>query len=265
MSEQKKYSVYNILRNRFPESEYVLIAEVSDKSGFSRSRSLDYMLVNLWESRGLAITGIELKSNRSDWLRELKNPKKQENHFKYCDYFYVLTDNINAFPEEIPVNWGHWHITEKGVFKIVKQAPKLSSIPVDRSLLCAMLRRAQTKTGFVHIDTLEDKIAEAAERRLKEVDWQTKSKLSDYDRLLNDVTQFEQASGIKLKDYYDSYGYLQAKDIGRAVKYFLKYDFDHYVKRMQALKEQAAGVSKAITDSLSKIEKEEIIDVPRGT
>lgn len=259
MSVEKKYTPYQILRNRYPENEYVLIAEVSDKSGFSRSRSLDYMLINLWESRGLAITGIELKSNRSDWLRELKKPDKQENHFKYCDYFYLLTDNIPAFPEEIPVNWGHMHITEKGTLKIVKQAPKLNSIPVDRSLLCAMLRRAQSKQGFVHKDTLEDKIAEEAERRMKQLDWQTKHKLESYDRLLKDIEQFEQQVGIKLNDFYDTYGYTDTKKIGNAVKYLLKHDINHYLERMSNLKEQAQGIVKTISDSLSKL------DVPHET
>ena len=50
---------WGILRGRFPENEFVLIQEVSDASGFSRSRSLDWMLINIWPSRGLAITGIE--------------------------------------------------------------------------------------------------------------------------------------------------------------------------------------------------------------
>lgn len=136
MSEvkQKKLTPWEVLRFKFPAQEYVLIEEVSDASGFSRSRSLDYMLVNLWNSRGLAITGIEKKTNRGDWLKELKNPAKQENHFKYCDYFYLLTDKDGvAKIEEIPPNWGWYHINGSGILKTMKVAPQylpIVSMPV---------------------------------------------------------------------------------------------------------------------------------------
>lgn len=160
-----KATAWQVLRNKFPAEEYVLIAEVSDASGFSRSRSLDFMLINLWQSRGLAVTGIERKSNRGDWLKEIKNPAKQENHFKYCDYFYLLTDKEGvAKLEEIPANWGWYHINEKGMLKTLKAAPKLSSIPIERSLLCAMLRRADDKRDYVHKDNLEEQIATRAEQ-----------------------------------------------------------------------------------------------------
>jgi hypothetical protein len=87
---KKDFNTFQVLRKIFPETEYVLISEVSDAAGFSRSRSLDYMVINLWESRGLAINGIEQKSNRSDWLKELRNPEKQQNHFKSATTFIFL-------------------------------------------------------------------------------------------------------------------------------------------------------------------------------
>jgi hypothetical protein len=81
-------SVFEILRKRFPENEYALMAEVRDKAGFDASRSADYIAVNLWPSRGLSVNGIELKSFRSDWLSELRKPEKAEKIFQYCDYFW---------------------------------------------------------------------------------------------------------------------------------------------------------------------------------
>ena len=69
-------NIYSIIRKRYPENEFVLMEEVSDAAGFSRSRSADYIAVGLWPSRGLYINGIELKSFRSDWLSELKKTKE---------------------------------------------------------------------------------------------------------------------------------------------------------------------------------------------
>lgn len=250
-------NTYSVLRNKFPESEYVLMQEVSDRPG-GRNRSMDYMLVNIWESRGLAITGIEVKSFRSDWLRELKDPQKQEKHFKYCDYFYLLTDQPNvAYPDEIPTTWGHWHINEKGILKTIKKAPILNPIPVDRALLVSMLRRAQSKDKFVHVDTLQEKISEEADRRMKQLDWETKNKLTDYERLRLNVAEFEKAAGVKIDQWYETYGWgISSKDIGKAMKFLLKHKIDEYVEQMRKVEGIAKGIHKHISDSLLNFENE---------
>lgn len=72
----KDFTAYSVLRAKYPETECVLMQEVSDASGHTRSRSLDFMVVNLWNSRGLSVIGIEKKTNLGDWLKELKNPAK---------------------------------------------------------------------------------------------------------------------------------------------------------------------------------------------
>ena len=165
---------YLILRNKYPATEYVLISEVPDNVS-TRNRYLDFMIINLWQSRGLAITGIERKSNRGDWLKEMKTPDKQEKHFRHCDYFYLLTDREGvAKLEEIPETWGWYHITQNGILKTLKAAPKLQSQPIDRALLCAMLRRAQDKQGFIHEDTIKEHINTSNQtRRCKKIHGQS--------------------------------------------------------------------------------------------
>lgn len=256
MSAKKKYTPYQVLRNRYPENEYVLIAEVSDRSGFSRSRSLDYMLINLWESRGLAITGIELKSSRSDWLRELKQPDKQENHFKYCDYFYLLTDNVPVFPTEIPINWGHMHITEKGTLKVVKQAPKLNSLPVDRSLLCAMLRRAADKKGFIHESEVEDRITERAESLMKQKNTLKELELEKYHNLLQSLKEFEEVVGIGLDEWKSKYRWrMEPKEVGAAIKIIMDNKPEDILRHMEVLKSNADRIYNTVNKSLEEITK----------
>lgn len=249
-------SPYQILRNRFPENEYVLIQEVSDRSGFSRSRSLDFMLINLWESRGLAITGIELKRSRTDWLRELKKPEKQENHIKYCDYFYLLTDNIAAFPEEIPVNWGHMHITDKGVLKTVKQAPKLNPLPVDRSLLCAMLRRAASKSGYVFESEIEDHIQQRAEILTREKNTKRQVELENYENLKKSLKEFEDAIGIGLDEWKSRYRWrMEPKEVGAAIKILMDNKPEDILKHMETLKSNADRIYNTVNKSLEEIKK----------
>jgi hypothetical protein len=156
-----KPEIWELLQRKFPAQQYALMAEVRDAAGFSASRSADYMAMNLWPSRGLTVTGIELKSYRGDWLNELKNPKKAEAIFKYCDYFYLLTtDEKIANLSEIPDSWG-WMCIKGKTLRTLKQAPKLNPTPLSRDIVATMLKRAIDKTEYVHINSIEDKIQAA--------------------------------------------------------------------------------------------------------
>jgi hypothetical protein len=241
----RKPTSYQVLRNKFPENECVLICEVFDASGFSRSRSLDYMLVNLWQSRGLSVTGIEEKSNRSDWLRELKNPQKQENHFKYCDYFYLLTDKEGvAKLEEIPETWGWYHINDKSILKTMKQAPKLPSQPVERSLLCAMLRRAADKTGFTHKDVIEERVAEKIKAGLSGHNAMLERKAAEHDELLRKIKLFENETGLDIQYNWDD----RLKNIGMTVNMILEKGLIGYVDQL----ERAVPQLKNLEDHIKK-------------
>lgn len=248
----EKMTTVQLLRNKYPASEYVLIEEVSDASGFSRSRSLDFMVINLWESRGLAITGIERKSSRTDWLKELKTPEKQENHFKYCDYFYLLTDKENiARVEEIPDAWGWLHVVNNRMIRVRKQAPKLTPAPVNRSFLCAMLRRAACKTNWVHKDDLDERIKTEAERALKERNNTLERKASEYDKLLKQVSEFENASGL---DIQHSWGEELAR-IGKAVSIIKNNEVEKYVSHLEEISTRVERISEKIKTSVSEIKK----------
>lgn len=245
IEKNKRLTPWEVLRLKFPEAEYVLISEVSDASGFSRSRSLDYMLINLWESRGLAVTGIEQKSNRGDWLKELKNPAKQEKHFKHCDYFYLLTDKDNvAKLDEIPATWGWYHINERQILKTMKSAPKLTPEPVGRSLMCAMLRRAACKKQFVHLDTLDFHIQTEADKLQKIRHNELERDSAAYKDLVEKVEKFEEFSGIKITHTYGK----EMEKIGDAIRIIKDGGLDRYAGNLERINDQV----KAIYDSTIK-------------
>lgn len=249
MSE--KLTPWGVLRLKFPANEYVLIEEVSDASGFSRTRSLDYMLINLWNSRGLAITGIEQKSWRNDWLKELKNPKKQENHFRHCDYFYLLTDRpAVAHLEEIPVTWGWWHINESGVLKVMKQAPQLSPVPVDRSLMCAMLRRAADKKGYVHESTLEERIKTEAKNINENKRYEYDRELKELQILKRQVEEFEKALGTKITERWDEE---YSKKIGAAAKAVIDSGVDSVKETLERTKKNISLIVLDLDKSIQSL------------
>lgn len=237
-------NLYSIIRKRYPENEFVLMEEVSDAAGFSRSRSADYIAVGLWPSRGLYINGIELKSFRSDWLSELKKPKKAENIFQYCDFFWLLTtDDTIAKIEEIPVTWG-WLCVSGGRIIIKKDAPKLTPIPLTKHFVCSMLKRAACKDKFVHIDSIEDRINQVKESATKEAERQYKSNTDRYKELRQHVDDFEVASGIKI----DRWG--GNKKIGDAVRFIQNGGTQNIEESLLRLKEQAERICKQINSAL---------------
>lgn len=248
-----KPNIYELLCKRYPANEYALMSEVSDAAGHSRSRSADYIAVNLWPSRGLAIEGIELKSFRSDWLNELKNPKKAEAIFQYCDYFWLLTtDETIAKLEEIPATWG-WLCIQGNRIIVKKQAPKQTPIPTSRSFMVAMLKRAASKDGFVHCSSIEDRINEAREQAKTKAEQQKDYRLKKADALLKDVAEFEEASGLEIAKY-GYYGH-SIKKIGAALKFLAQGGTDDVLKKIEQYKIGAEHILENLAEVISVLQE----------
>lgn len=245
----KEVSIYTLLDRKYPAAEHVLMREVSDASGSGRSRSLDYMVVNLWNSRGLAITGIEVKSWRSDWLRELKNPGKQENHFKFCDYFYLLTTEEDiAKIAEIPETWG-W-LTIKGErIMIKKDAPKQNPMPVDRSFLCAMLRRAAAKDGWIHEDSIQNRLEEARQAHNQHIQRNLDNANKALTELREKVAVFEKASGVGIGDRWER----NQDKIGEAVKFVMAGGPKKWEGELQELHDKARRIYSSVEKEIKAI------------
>jgi len=243
--------IWSILRKKYPEKEYALMSEVSDAAGFSRSRSADYMVVSLWPSRGLAINGIELKSFRSDWLNELKKPEKAENVFKYCDYFWLLTtDDTIAKIEEIPETWGWMYIKGEKII-IKKAAPKLTPLPINKHMLCTMLKRAQDKTQFIHRDSIATEI-EAAKQSVKDSNKNNQEYLQSQLKEKNrQITEFYEASGIDIRGN----GWMSStKKVGAAVKFIENGGAAAMKQELIKLEESAKLILENISKGIKSLE-----------
>lgn len=216
MKESK--SIYSILRGRYPAGEYVVMQEVSDMAGFYRSRSADFVIMSLWPSRGLSLTGIELKSSRSDWLSEKKKPEKAENIFQYCDYFYLLTNGDDiANIEEIPETWGWLNIKGSRVV-VVKEAPKLTPVVITKHFLAALLKRASDKSNYTRTDLIQDTIDLEKDKVKNDSKRTIESLTSELKRANESISEFNNASGINLK--YLPYK-TTAKQVGEALKFII--------------------------------------------
>lgn len=175
--------------------------EVANGSGTRREhRRADCIAMGLWPSRGLHLSGIEIKVSRSDWLNELKRPAKAESIAKYCDFWWLAVAEETIVREgELPANWGLF-VLASGRLKIVTHARKLEPEPLDRGFIAALLRRAaEAQDAVVSQATL------AAYRRgveaAPEMAQHRDPAEVELKRLKESVAEFETKSGLKLGGY----------------------------------------------------------------
>ena len=243
--------IWSLLRRRYSENEYALLAEVRDKAGHYASNSADYLAINLYPSRGLAINGIELKSHRGDWLNELKKPEKAENIFKYCDYFWLLTaDDAVAKMEEIPMAWG-WLSIKGERIRVKKDAPKLTPVPISKHFFCAVVKRASSKKNWVRYDEIEERINLARESGKDEKRHLVGQLEKELKELRDAVTAFQEASGINLQ-HYMRWETSPAK-MGEAVKLINAGGAEPIKKQLLELETTAKIVLERISDGLKAL------------
>lgn len=232
MSETIKASPFDLLRTRYPANEFALIREVTNGS-----RQADFVAFNLWPSRGHAITGIEMKSHRSDWIKEMKTPAKQEEIFKFCDYFYLFTTNDTvARIEEIPPTWG-WITVKGATIRTVKPAPKLQPQEPSKVFVAAMMRRFTSQIDkYILLSEIDDRLKSQFDLGVetgKNIAGRnsTEQQLND---LRESVRKFQQASGIEIKS---GWNYDPIKT-GQAVKYLVENGIDRVLNSLEFQKKQ---------------------------
>jgi hypothetical protein len=131
------------LRERFCPPEFALFEEVGD-SGSSSGTYADAVAVNMWASRGYAITGFEVKVSRSDWLRELKSPEKAEAVITRCDRWYLVAPDDVYKIDEVPISWGILSF-KNGKLRETRKPPQLDAKPITRAFVAQMFRRSHSR------------------------------------------------------------------------------------------------------------------------
>lgn len=136
-------ALYRLLERRYPDSQYALFPEVADSTGYGQSRWADAVAFNLWPSRGLEISGFEIKVSRSDWLSELKDHEKSSAVQRYCHRWWIVAGSRKLVkPEELPSTWGLLVPRGKDGLEAKVQAPLLKPKKITRKFVAAVMRRA---------------------------------------------------------------------------------------------------------------------------
>jgi hypothetical protein len=134
----KNSFIEQFMRGRYRLPSWALFFEVPDCIGFSNRRA-DAIAVSIdIHTRG-RILGFEFKANRSDWLRELKQPKKAACFAEKCNEFYIVASQEVIYDiKEIPEGYG-W--LDPYINRRRKKATQSES-NFDLEMMCILLRRA---------------------------------------------------------------------------------------------------------------------------
>lgn len=119
---------------------YAVARGVRSHAGHSARRTADFIAMDLWPSRGLALHGHEVKVSRSDWLRELAEPEKAAEFIPYMNYWWAaVSDPAIVRDGELPDGWGLM-VMRGSRLAVVRQAPRRDAEPLSPSRLGGLLR-----------------------------------------------------------------------------------------------------------------------------
>jgi hypothetical protein len=188
---------------------YACLFEVSNGTGSNAQRSADIILMNLWPSRGMDLNGYEVKSSRSDWLRELKQPEKAWPVMQYMDRWFLLAAPGVAKLDEIPSNWGFQEFDGKRV-RTLKPAPKLEPKPITKTFLGSLLRRQVRDADAIVNKQLNDKIRELDAAVEAKVAKRLRDSHNDGQALRDKLTTIKDKTGIDLLGWQGTETQIQA-------------------------------------------------------
>lgn len=248
----QEFSILDMLTAKYPKGQFSILSEVNHTIG--GGRRADFVIVSFWRSRGLKIIGIERKSDRGDWLKELKAPEKADKVFQYCDEWFLLTDEEGvASIEEIPTTWGWMHVKRKkngspSHINYLKPAPKLTPEILRKDFVCELVRRASE--GLIHPSEIEDRIEVAVKNSHGYTEQELTRMTTKYNELKAKLHEFQNASG--LKDLKYSLDYPGADKLGAAVKFALDGGIEGVKAKLLNLQSTAHQINEGILKIISK-------------
>jgi hypothetical protein len=193
----------------FSGSGYVILSQVRNGTGFSKSpRTADMLAVSTWPSRGLHAEGIEIKVSRGDLQRELKQPEKADDIAKHCKYWWLAVPQDLDAGALIPPAWGVISVDAKLKGKIIKQATRRKTVPMDEGFVCAVLRNFAE--GCIPLGEVQPQIKAACEEERRRFE---SSRLGRDTQEHAAIELFKQRSGIDLLKHS-----WEAGNIGEAVR-----------------------------------------------
>jgi hypothetical protein len=102
----------------------------------------DAISVDTWGSGGFALSGYEVKTSRSDWLRELREPGKAEIWKTHCARWWLVAVP-GVVKDDLPPDWGLLEQMRGGSLRRITHAPLLRPEPLTPRHIAGLARAIQ--------------------------------------------------------------------------------------------------------------------------
>ena len=252
----------SLVHAKYEGEAFARLAQVRNATGYgSKIRTADAMVMSLWPSRGIWLAGFEMKSSRSDWLAELKQPAKAEEIGRWCHYWWLVVSNENVVRgDELPVTWGLMMPDASGKkLLVVKEAVRNDPPAIGFDFLASIFRNITG--GMMPVADMERQIREQVESRSADRDMRAEREVerkaletnrtiqSELANLQYKVRQFERQTGIKI-DSDEARNWSWTSDA-----------LTRHRMELQRLQASAARISQVIQEQLAMpVAKDAIIE-----
>lgn len=256
----KRYSEQQLtalIHAKYEGEAFARLAQVRNATGFnSTTRTADAMVMSLWPSRGIWLSGFEVKSSRSDWLSELKKPAKAEEIGRWCHYWWLVAANEDVVRgDELPEAWGLMVPDKSGKkLQVVKEAPKKNPQSIGFEFLASIFRNITN--GMVPKASMADEIKRQVESRQegiyerakREEERKAERSMREYDALRSAVDAFETNTGLKLPL---AHTWSWNRDGTKALRFMLSGGFDKAKRDLAELEAKASQIASSIREQLT--------------
>ncbi len=158
-------TIWDALSEHADGIRHAMFFELRLSTGYEGcEQRLDAWSIPLWKSLGTVITAYEVKTARSDFLKEIRTPSKRVAGLARSNqFFFVTTPKVVREESEIPPECG-WMEFVDGKLIERRHAPVRECVGPDWHLVRAICRRA-FDSEVIHLSRKIDRIAEQEKSR----------------------------------------------------------------------------------------------------
>ena len=248
------HDIITALSARYKAPEYAFLTDVRNSVGFSsKVRTADAMAMSLWPSRGLYMTGFEVKISRADWKKELEQPEKAEELARFCRNWFIACPDKLIDKDEVPPGWGLIYVKEDGGLRYPRVAPEHAVVEPTWMFFASLMRdvvETWVPQSLVN-QRIEAATRERMTRKIEQEGYELKEAKRKLEKMRENIAAFEAESGIKIDRYSDHFN----REIGAAVAAFRKWqgipheELRQIAERVNRLSQEINTVALSIKES----------------
>lgn len=135
-------TIWSSLKERHKDyRQWIYFEECPVGTGWKGSNYIDAYAIAVWPSAANKRIAYEVKTSRSDFLREIKNPLKRRPAIYFSNEYYFVVPKGLVKEEEVPVDCGLIEFFDDGRLITKVPAPQRESIRPTWNFAAALMRR----------------------------------------------------------------------------------------------------------------------------